>query len=398
MLDSIVPMFFALGLFPKSPCSQEKIEEIISPPLIVDPNDVRTWENTEVQIDCSVTLPENSTVTKMLRFVGSSASNVVFDCGEAAINPDKLLQKKYPSIKVQSAVSSVNGKLVYSRPVNTLIKNCRVNGAVRISSSYYRELPSDDFIGYKNSEGPDYVRQIRASSPARITFDNISVYNDSFENAVYFEQGVTYSTLSNSTVVHDASGVSLYVSAESAFNTIDNNEFHHSSSNKREILALDSTEHNSIINNWFSGANYSAIELYRNCGESGQIRYTGTRHNLIENNILYYSSGYSGDRPGMYIASKNGDGTSSYSCDIDASEPHWDIYHVDPSWGWDSDWESSSTVDYDYARHNTVIYNRFCNREPGEEIVIRNSSFNSPNLVYGNRKIACDNATPIPRK
>lgn len=397
MIDGIVPMLVALGIFLEKPCSPQKIDEILSPPRIVDPADATTWENTEVQVNCSVRLPPNTVVTKMLRFVGDSTSDVVFDCRDSKIEPDRLLQEQYPAIRVQSARSEVNGQYVYSRPANVRIENCQVYGSVRIASSYYRPTPDDEFSDYKNQTGPDYVRQLRETSPTRITLDNLRVHNDAITDSVYFEQGVTELTLSNSKIFHDAPGLSLYISAESGFNRIDNNEFHHSSHNKREVLALDSSEYNMITNNWFSGLRFSGIELYRNCGERGQIRYTGPRYNLIDNNIFYYSPDYSGGEPGVYIASRNGEGTRSYDCDVDAGAPSWDIAHVDPSWGWDAEWESSSTVDYDYARHNMVVNNRFCNRDPVDEVEVRNASFNSSNVVEGNQMISCEDSAPLIR-
>lgn len=407
MLEYLSPLLVSLGFYQAAPCSQEKIIEILASPEPGTPSNIDTWKNKEVKIDCSVTLPAGSVVTKWVRFVGPEASNTVFDCNGATIKPAPHMRAAQATIDVLPRRSLVDGAYSYSRPSNVLVKNCDIYGSVRISSSYYRPAPeyndNADLINYVNNTGPDYVRQVRETSPKRITFDNIHVTNNGdIKDTFYFEVGVTESTLKNSVLVDDTDGVMLYLAAEAAFNTIDNNEFHHSTptfDNAREIIAVDAAEHNTITNNWFSGGDRGAIELYRNCGESGKVRYTGPRYNKISNNIFYYSSSWYSGEVAIEVASRNGDsGSMTWDCWDDTDAPDWNISHVDPSWGWDSDWEASSSVNYDYARYNIISYNKFCNVTTDKWYKVRNPDFNFGNMHVYSQGIACDSSTPIPRK
>ena len=231
--------------------------------------------------------------------------------------------------------------------------------------------------------------------------DNVAIANRDYrENTLYFEQGVTFSTLKNSSLFHDAPGVALYIAPESGFNTIENNEFHNDSHNNRETVALDGTERNVIERNWFSGLRDGGVNLYRNCGEDGQIRYLGVWDNDIVDNIFYYDNTI-GPEPAVWIGSKNGDsGTAApwgWQCDTVDDGKSWDIGDVDAAWDWDADWESSSTVDNDYARRNLVAYNRTCNRSTGGMFKVTNASFNWGNTIFSNAWIDCPSPTPFPR-
>lgn len=404
MIEFIAPLLLVLDVMHKPACSAEKVQEILAPAsvelipphFIIDPD----APGASVLIDCSVKLPSSAVISKLVRFRGSASSNVVFDCNGATIDPLGDLKISRAAIDVEPRRMNGGGQNIYEPVHDLTVKNCDVKGSVRISSSYY--TPDDrDFIPYKNQSGPDYVQEIRATSPTNIVLDNLSIRNSWREDTVYFEQGVTFSKLINSRVNHGVDGVALYLGPESGFNTIENNEFHSDSHNRREIIAVDGSEGNLIARNWFSGLDHGGIFLYRNCGESGQVRYLGPWLNDIRDNVFYYNNAIDPE-PAVWVGSKNGDSGTflpwGWQCDTeDDHAPTWTIANVDPSWGWDNDWEASSTVDYDYARHNLINKNRVCNRSTSGMFKVTNASFNFGNLVSNNDRIDCPSPSPFPR-
>jgi hypothetical protein len=396
MMEFVAPVLLALDMMPRPACTDEQMAHILARPSptlpggLVDPEAA----DASVVVDCSLRLQPDDVITKALRFVGSASSHLEFDCNGALVEPLANLRKDRDAIRVETERRTVGDRFEYDPARDVVVRNCRVHGSVRIASSYYK--PGPDADDYRNRRGPDFVDEVRATSPTRIRFENLAITNRGWRtDTVYFEQGVTLSRLVESKVVHDANGLALYISAESGFNTVDNNEFHANSHNKREVMALDSTEGNVVSRNWFSGLDYGGIYLYRNCGEKGQIRYTGVRRNIIRDNIFYYSWAMIPD-PAIHVGSNNGEDKKNWSCDIDAGAPRWTAAEVDPSWGWDADWEASSTQDYDYARLNVIENNRFCDKD-ASLIHIRNPSFNWGNQLRDNRGIDCDGSAPRPR-
>ncbi|WP_226865039.1 right-handed parallel beta-helix repeat-containing protein [Microbulbifer taiwanensis] len=394
-MSFIVPLLLSIGVIKNPPCSSEEISDILAEPIVIDEDDPDTWENRFANVSCSVQLQPGDLVTKSLRFIGPAANHLVFDCNGATISPLGALKEEEPALLVSSAKFRAGDDYAHEPVRNVTIKNCKVRGSTRVRSQFYR-IGNEELATYKNERGPDYVRELRSVAPTGITFDNLDIVNGSGVS-LYIEQGVTHTTLKNSRIKHDnAGGPSLYIDAEAAYNVVENNEFHHDSSNFREVLSIDGAEHNLITRNWFSGVTLGGVFLYRNCGERGEVRYTGVRNNEISDNIFYYQDAWI-TRPAVYVGSRDGDSLSGY-CDKDSnvSRP-WDISDVDPSFGWDGDWEASNTDDRDFARFNTVLRNKICNHAPDGFFKVKNVGFNFGNAIYDNRSISCDSSDPIPR-
>ena len=374
-------------------CHESKLDALLS-----EPNNIA--EFTEV-IDCNLKLPENTIVKKRLIF---NKSGVIFDCNGSKILPDKqflIADGRKETIKVASRKTVLNNQEKWTATENVEIKNCsEVGGSVRVDSPYVRNEITNSFINYKNNQGPSYVIELRESAPKKIKLQNIHIKNNFLGSAsLYIEQGVTEVTFTNSSIAHETEGPSVYLAPEGGYHRIEDSVFHHSSQNEtvfginngRELLAIDGSEGNVISNNVFSGLNDGGIFLYRNCGENGQIRYVTPSNNLIINNTFYYRNATSPE-PGVFIASRNGVspgevlGFGGY-CDFDEGYG-WMFDDVPSSFDWDEDWQSSSTLDNDLARYNTVSNNYFCNREP--HIVINESDLNYGNVVLGNLEIQCE--------
>lgn len=373
-------------------------EEVMAAPncTAAQLTEIKRFTTVPTEISCNITLSAGEFIRRPIIFNGAASSNVTINCNGGTIAVPASAREDVDAIQVQSkkVSNSSNPALRFSVPQNITVKNCNVSGGVRIRSSYYTG-------GSSNAIGPSGVLVTRQTSPKNITFDNLNITNANTAkrrvNAVYFESGVTYSTLKNSKVIHDGKAASLYLAPNSGHNTIYNNEFHNDS-DKRELMSLDGTEHNTIEKNWFSGLKYGGIFLYRNCGESGNTRYGTPRKNSIKDNIFYYKSS-NGKRPAIYIGSRatvKNDQNRNH-CPDDRNNPHWDITDVPTSLGWDSDWEASSSDDRDFARHNTVTGNRICNKTTSGKIVTQIPSFNHSNVISGTSRITCSTSTPIPR-
>lgn len=376
-------------------CSAAKRASILEEPdhIVINvfgsPVVVITGTNTHVTIDCDITLSSSDVITKLVRFIGSDSDNVTFDCNGAQIFPLQPLITSH-SIRVATKVTVVNGVEVYDRPENIEIKNCDVYGTVRIHGSGYNP---NDLNNYSNNAGPAWVLDVRNTSPRNVVFDNVDITNYWHKDALYFGEGVTHITYKNSRIYNQTQGVAVYFGFESANNTLENNEIYNRSSNDREIVAVDASEYNVITRNWLDGVNNGGIYLYRNCGEGGSIKYTGPRYNEISDNILYYNK-YNGSNPGIYVGERTGENIGF--CNLDSGWS-WDISDVPTGLGWDSDWESSSSDDRDFARFNDVDGNRFCNRNPNSYITVKVPTHNHSNVVSGNTTLNCPTSNPIPR-
>lgn len=352
--------------------------------------EISRFTSIPAEVKCNINMSSSDIIRRPIVFRGAASSNVTVNCNGGMIAVPAAYRDTVDAIDVESTQSGDQ----FSIPENITVKNCEVFGSIRISSTYY--------IGNAisgNDAGPSTVMTKRNTSPRYITYDNLTVTNANTnkkrKDTVYFEQGVTYSTLKNSKVIHDGSGVPIYLAPDAAYNVIYNNEFHNERQS-RELFAIDGAEHNRIERNWFSGLSKGGIYLYRNCGENGNIRYGVPRKNTISDNIFYYKS-YSGSNPAIYLGSRfTQKSTNESYCDLDSGK-NWTITDVPASLNWDQDWESSSSDDRDFARDNTVTGNRICNRNPNDVIKTQIPFFNHSNTVNNNTRITCSSSNPIPR-
>ena len=400
-------------------CSDKKMEEIEEEPYKGEDGE---WVRPIVVVDCSTTLEPGTVIRKNLKFVGQ---NIMFDCNGSKIEP-------YVKMRIEAdyvfaiTVASKNhidkdGNMSWTQTKNVTIKNghatdpCNVRGEIRIHTTSYVPNVNQSYQEYKNDRGPEYVREVRKTSPTEIIFDNLNIFHHSHHTganvSVYFERGVTHSTLKNSKLDHDSSGPAIYLSAEGGFNKILNNEIVHDGSfnhgfSSREAIAIDSSEGNIIAGNWIAPQGDVGITLYRNCGENDHIRYVGAWRNVIQNNIFYvpppgplaiYHA------KGIIVGERNGSDGSVWKsyCDDDEHENDidwlWTIADVDPAWNWYADWESSSTNNLDFARDNQIVRNKVCNISPSQHFKVKNPDHNFGTKIEDNETILCLDSTPIPR-
>ena len=359
-----------------------------------------------VKIDCSVNFRRNDLITKRMIFEGSNATAVVCNCNGATIGDGKEGNINYNTDMIEIRSEKLDSTLekprrTWERPHHVTIKNCKINGSVRVwgmgKQGQALDVKSSSKLDLTN---PNHTQRARNNAPTTITFDRITITGIA-RNLFYLSPGVTFVTLKNSELKGKADYVGIYLDTESAYNTIKNNNIHVKTKedNWGDIpfvtdrgwpqIAIDGSSHNKIIGNRIAGLNHGGIYLYRNCGEGGTIRHTPPEHNQIINNNFFYRK-YKGSRPAIYLGSRDygfKEHTFGCNCGADDGRPY-----------------GSSKSDKDYARHNIIIQNQFYKRKiwkntgtsltqlvqatPTDLIVTKNRSVNSPNHIVDNEMVS----------
>lgn len=371
-----------------SPCSEEKMRSIRA---------AATSEGAKtVKIDCNCTFRSDDVITKQLIF---EESNVVCDCNGATLGIANGNYVNYNKDMIQVRSTASDG--TWTRPQNVTIKNCKINGSVRIlGMGSNGEASAVKKSSRQEATNSQHVQRVRKNAPKNIVFDNITITGLG-RNPFYVAPGVTYTTLINSEIKGKSSKVGIYLDAESGFNTIKNNYIHVNTAedNWGELpfvknrgwpqIAIDGSSYNHIINNRISSLNNGGIYFYRNCGEGGTIRHSPPEHNVIINNSFFYKN-YKGRKPAIYLGSRDygfKENTLGH-CDADAGRPY-----------------GSSASDKDYARYNVIMQNQFYRRliyknsklenaTLSDMIRTQNRKINSPNYLAHNELIS----TKIDRK
>lgn len=307
-------------------CEPSEIDEVLAPATAGDP---------VVELACSLTLGADDEVTKRIRLLGSEASGVVLDCAGATL-------RKGVSAGGPDTVSVESRKLdegSWDRPTDVTIRNCRIEGSLRIRGQGANGQDTD-VTGDSHSEG--HRERAQAAAPTRISLENLTLVGAG-RIPLYLAPGVTRTTLRDSTIEGRSSSAVVYLDAESAHNRLLNNDFvaiSEGGAAKRELLAVDGSADNVIAGNTLRELRYGGIFVYRNCGEGGAVRHQEPRRNLIVGNaFLRVSEALS---PPIWVGSRNAGGFFKLWCDLDD--------------GYDF---GSSISDDDYARDTLIVDNRF---------------------------------------
>lgn len=298
----------------------------------------------------------------LLLFIPSSIINL-FNWGPAPeVKPHEsfVINRSGTVIDCQGGVFN-SGKIteiaVVSGPVNQLknvtIRNCRLNGSIRIfGMGRNGEAP----ILKASSVKAGHTARAQAAAPTNVLISNVQI-QAAGRTPVYIAPGVTATTLENSRLTGYSTSVALYLDAESARNIIRNNTFLVTPvSPHREVIAVDGSAENVILNNHFPDVRYGGIYLYRNCGEAGVIRHQPPVRNTIERNSFGLRQLAWNDY-GIWLGSRNGN--RSYCSD--------DKGHT----------FGSSDDDRDNADQNVLVGNTFEGstrtiRNDGKNNIIRN--------------------------
>jgi hypothetical protein len=308
-------------------CGAAKIAEVLATPTAAS--------NSEVELDCSFTMPSGAgPIKKTILISGSGGSNVVVDCRNAALTPIYDFRSTARlAVKVRSKKNSDGS---WSRPSNVTIKNCEVAGRITVTGLEY-----DDVYAQSRAQGNGFTAYAQSAAPTGVLLDTLSFIGHGGDDRghVYFSPGVTHSTVRNSTFDGNRSTPEIYLDHESGHNLIKNNNFFGNPTTEREVIAVDGSAYNIIEGNYFSGLNHGGIYIYRNCGQDYVIRVQQPAYNQIINNVFYYNE-YGGPDPSIWIGER--DTNVPGYCDDD------DGYNF-----------GSSASDADYAHDNVVAENRF---------------------------------------
>lgn len=342
---------------PAAECSDATVNEVMELATASDP---------DVVVNCNLTLSSVFVITKRLIVQGEHGSGVTIDCGGAMINGQGIDEvawdnaHKRDMITVKSLGSGDPRDPSWNRPTDVVVKDCIVIGSVRILG-----MQNQDEIK-KSSYTTGHATRVRHVAPTRVTLQNLTITGLA-RNPVYFGLGVTESSLVDSEVKGRSDAVNLYLDAESSDNLVKGNDFH--AWTPREVLAIDSSEQNTIIDNHFSALSNGGIYLYRNCGQDGIVRHTTPSYNTIVNNVFYYDNyrpnPYSVN-PSVFLGSRNG---SRDYCDDD-----------------DAQTIGSGESNLDYAQHNVVAQNQIY-KLPTDLMIQEGRSTDSPNYIELNTTV-----------
>ncbi|MDK1374547.1 MULTISPECIES: right-handed parallel beta-helix repeat-containing protein [unclassified Sinorhizobium] len=304
-----------------------------------------------VSLDCSIRLSPTDVVTHPLVFEGAAASGSQLDCGGGTIDASAGTSRRQKTAVVVR--SSKVGSGAWSAPSNVTIRNCRINGFVRVHG--LGENANGETMK-ASSLNANHTAFAQASAPKNVRLENVT-FNAPDGIPLYIGPGVTGATLVDSRIDGKSTSVAVYLDAESANNTISNNVFGISTEN-RELIAIDGSANNRIANNTFEHPENGGIFVYRNCGEGGVIRHQKPEFNQITGNTFRYGSAFL-TQPAVWLNSRNGN--RSYCSDEPASP------------------FGSSASNLDFAQHNVVRDNKLVG---GSESLIRNDD--PTNDIWGN--------------
>jgi hypothetical protein len=365
---------------PAKACSPNRTAEVLAEVLAP-----ATKESPSVRIDCSLTLARSHVITKRLIFEGAEASGVTVECNGATIDGkrfllgyDRLNDKSgfMPGFAVEIKSKPITpdpatGLARFEPPQNVTLRNCKIIGPVKVYGSAGE--------GVEVARRSDYVQRMRNHAPRNIVFDQVTIEGLGGEGAVlYLFSGVSHFQLLNSEIKGSTSDVNIYLDAESYGNTFRNNRIHATPvGHNRELIAIDGSSYNTIVNNYFSALNHGGIYLYRNCGEKGLIRHSTPSGNTIVNNFFYYDK-YEGDNPAIFVGERNGRSSKSYNCDADEKYPGCCQY-------------GSSVSQLDHALFNGVMQNQIRKRSVSDMIrVNRPNDINTPNYIEYNQTVEAE--------
>lgn len=282
--------------------------------------------DTPYLLACRATLTPDQAIVRPVRIIGAEASGAQLDCGGGTVGrPEVPVAASAPTIAIWSR--RIDAAL-WSRPTDVRIRNCRINGAVRVwgmgADGRYDDLRA-------SSRTKDHTARLQATAPSHVTLENVTI-RATGTIPLYVGPGVTRLSLLGSTLEGHSVSTAIYLDAESADNRIEDNLLR--TRTQREMIAIDGSARNRITGNRFELGGRPGVFLYRNCGERGVIRHQTPSYNTITDNLF---SGAARLRARLVVQNAR-QGRRSY-CGDDKGYP----------WG-------SSADDRDGASYNIVRY------------------------------------------
>ena len=343
-------------------------------------------------IQCNLVLQPDDLIYMRLRFFGSPSSKVTVDClgdGDARAqirNPasvsmlkDKdedpaMLEFRAHNCGIEPLteggdiyVDELGAVKSRCDPVTDVrINNCRIRGRTE-AASFGGDLATLSMIR------ADHVQRLQESAPQHVVFSGVRM-DGRYRGVLHLQPGVHHFTVQNSELFGAFVGITIHLPADGGWNNIRSNTITGQRKKgrfvwsligkKREVISIDSSEHNRIVNNHISNMKYGGIEFYRNCGEKGGIRHRVPQYNQIINNIFDYSDGGNletivlGSRDDRSIRLSFGRGVKGY-CHKDEGDDGSRFAGNDVPMPWDTQVvQNSSESNDDWAQLNVIADNQ----------------------------------------
>ena len=209
---------------------------------------------------------------------GAEASGAAIDCGGGSIGrPGQAVTTRTPTVAIWSRDL---GESRFSRPIQVSLTNCTVHGAVRI----WGMGAGESMVSlHAASRRPDHTARAQAAAPTDIALSRVT-FAGTGSIPLYVGPGVTRVTVSDSRFTGRSVSTAVYLDAESADNTIRDSSFDLRTG--REVIAIDGSARNRIVDNRIALNRMGGVFLYRNCGEDGVIRHQTPSDNRITGNTF----------------------------------------------------------------------------------------------------------------
>ncbi|GBU18243.1 MULTISPECIES: right-handed parallel beta-helix repeat-containing protein [Methylobacterium] len=237
-------------------------------------------------LTCSLRLSPEDKVTRRLLIEGNAGSGVEIDCNGATIGRPTMLPafgEFVVEIRSKRREAGPDAPVRWERPTDVSLKHCTILGHMRV---WGMGLNGQGPALRASSRALGHTERAQAAAPTRITILD-STLTGLGGIPLYVAPGVTALSLRHSQITGASRSVAVYLDAESARNTIEDNSFDIDTA--REVVAVDGSAGNRIVGNRFALRGERGINLYRNCGEGGTIRHQTPSDNLIADNRFRYT-------------------------------------------------------------------------------------------------------------
>lgn len=262
-------------------------------------------------LTCSVRLAPGEAILRRVLLEGAAASGVTLDCDGGTIgapSPRPPFWRFALEIRSRPLPPGPDGAPRWERPSGVTVRGCTIYGSTRI---WGMGLNGQGEAVKASSHALGHTERAQAAAPTRVAItDSNLVALGSIP--LYVAPGATAVSLLRSRVSGTSSSVAVYLDAESGRNAIEGNTFDVETG--RELVAVDGSAFNRIVDNAFVLRNRGGIHLYRNCGEGGTVRHQTPSDNVITGNTfrrtgwLPVSSIVVGSRGGLGLFCAEDDG------------------------------------------------------------------------------------------
>ncbi len=354
-------------------------DEIVTPNF-ENPNCPDWQADQTVEISESLTLPENCSFQRVtLQF---TKPDVELNCNGALFNGlDTALRAPFETIYEENEKPHHFGFLISShetsvtRLSNITITNCQL---VNYVNSVFISMGLSPKTLASLRQGQSDEQRLRDIAPTKISVKDSRIIN-SHHHGIFVHRFVTDFELTN-TNIKGSGNSGLYIEAGSQRSNIHDSVFEgngfstysattgtrgprKSQNSRREGIAIDGSQFNSIRNNQFIENADGGVYLYKNCWEDSANPATlprpeGANNNLIENNV------FDSEHVGVWLAERADRNLANFVC----GDPL--VYEVD-----------EEKYYRDFASENTVSNNQFSNVNTGIRVHDSNNKITDNTFV-----------------